>query len=105
MTKRTSKSSSVVFKEVLSYAEAKLIIDANSPYEHKGLRGDERAAFLSALLQKHLPDQFAIGKGEAIDCFDNRTGELDLYCASRRVLPTLRLPLAAVLRLITPGSS
>ncbi|MBS1706758.1 MAG: hypothetical protein JST40_12880 [Armatimonadetes bacterium] len=79
MQKRTSRNSSVVFKEILGYAEEKLKIDSNTPYVHKGLRGDERAVALAELLRSHLPDQFAIGKGEAIDCLGNRSGELDLF--------------------------
>ena len=78
--KRATRSSSLIFQNVLRQAEDVLTLagEAAANYQHRGIRGDERAAALARFLVAHLPNVFAIGKGEAIDYRDNRTGQLDL---------------------------
>jgi hypothetical protein len=46
-------------------------------FRHKGIRGDERAASLAEFFRAMLPRNFGVGKGEAIDFRDTRTGQLD----------------------------
>ena len=77
---RGSKSPSEVFNSVLSKAAKQLLLDADkaSDFEHKGIKGDERAGPLAAFMNEHLPKRFSIAKGEAIDFKDNRTGQLDI---------------------------
>ena len=81
MPKRSTRTPSTVFQNVLSQAGQRLLIDASAAenLEHKGLRGAERAASLREFLSSHLPAVFEVGNGEAIDFRDNRTGELDLF--------------------------
>jgi hypothetical protein len=81
VVKRTTINPSKVFANVLKQAEQKLLLEAGAAenFDHRGLRGAERAAALSEFLNKHLPGIFGIGSGEAIDFKDNRTGELDLF--------------------------
>jgi hypothetical protein len=83
--KRATKNPSKIFSTVLSQAEERLALVAAGAenYEHRGLRGNERAVALSEFLGRHLPAIFAVGKGEAIDFKDNRTGELDLFIYDR----------------------
>jgi hypothetical protein len=78
--KRTTKYSSIIFKEVLRQAEEQLALAGRQAanYQHRGIRGDERANALREFLSKHIPSSFATGKGEAIDYQDRRTGEIDL---------------------------
>lgn len=80
MTKRATKKPSKVFGNVLNQAEKKLRLDADAAdnFDHKGLKGGERAAALADFLEKHLPGVFGVGSGEAIDYRDGRTGELDI---------------------------
>ena len=80
MVKRASRRPSAVFKDVLEQAEQRLALDAAAAanFEHKGLRGNERAAALADFLGLHLPSVFSVAKGEAIDFGDRRSGELDL---------------------------
>lgn len=81
MAKRATKTPSRVFANVLKQAEQKLLIEAAAAenFDHKGLKGGERAVALAEFLQKHLPGMFGVGSGEAIDYRDNRTGELDIF--------------------------
>jgi hypothetical protein len=81
MPKRATKKPSKVFAHVLKQAEQKLLLDAAAAenFDHKGLRGGERAIALAEFLEKHLPGAFGVGSGEAIDYRDNRTGELDIF--------------------------
>jgi hypothetical protein len=78
--KRSTKNPSKIFQQVLTDAENKLAMAANAAgcFQHRGIRGDERADALAQLLRQHLPKDFSIGKGEAIDYLDSRTGQLDL---------------------------
>jgi hypothetical protein len=79
--KRTTKVPSVIFQDVLKQAEEELAFAARGAenFQHKGIRGDERANALRQFLANHLPNVFATGKGEAIDFEDNRTGQID-FC-------------------------
>lgn len=79
--KRTTKFPSVIFQSVLKEAEEELAKASKKAanYEHKGIRGNERANALRTFFSDHLPKVFATGKGEAIDFADNRTGEID-FC-------------------------
>ena len=78
--KRSTKNPSKIFQQVLTDAENKLAMAAKAAgsFQHRGIRGDERADALAQLLRQHLPQDFSIGKGEAIDYLDSRTGQLDL---------------------------
>lgn len=81
MTRRATKIPRNVFANVLKQAEQKLLIEAAAAenFDHKGLKGGERAVALVDFLEKHLPGVFGVGSGEAIDYRDNRTGELDIF--------------------------
>lgn len=83
--KRSTRSPSKVFATVLAQAEKRLLLDAQKAenFDHKGLKGNERAAALKGFLEDHLPAIFSVGSGEAIDFRDNRTGELDLFIYDR----------------------
>ncbi|WP_198368490.1 DUF6602 domain-containing protein [Roseomonas rosulenta] len=85
MTKRHTQSPSNVFSNVLNQAETRLALDASGAenFEHRGIKGNERALALADFLRSHLPSIFAVGKGEAIDFKDNRSGELDLFLYDR----------------------
>jgi hypothetical protein len=76
---------SEVFRKVIDQARRQVLLDSDKAanFEHKGIRGDERAAPLAEFLRSRLPDVFAVGKGEIIDCKDNRTGQLDLVIYDR----------------------
>jgi len=71
---------SEVFKAVLRQAEEDLVLSSKkaTSFEHKGIRGDERAGALAKFFRERLPLSFAVAKGEAIDFRDSRTGQLDL---------------------------
>ena len=77
---RGEQQPSVVFQNVLKHARDELLLaDAKATsFDHTVIRGDERAAALANFLRNRLPRSLAIGKGEAIDYKDNRTGQLDL---------------------------
>jgi hypothetical protein len=79
--RRSTKNPSQVFRKVLKEAEEELFLAARSAanFQHRGIRGNERAGALAQFLSRHLPNTFAVGKGEAIDYRDARTGELDLF--------------------------
>lgn len=85
MPKRSTRSPSKIFANVLTQAEERLLIDAKKAenFGHRGLKGNERAAALKNFLEEHLPAVFAVGSGEAIDYRDNSTGELDLFIYDR----------------------
>lgn len=80
MSKRLNRNASELFVKVLTQAEECLQLESQKAanFKHKGLRGNQRAAALATFLSLHLPKFFAVGKGEARDCYDNCTGELDL---------------------------
>ncbi len=81
MVKRATRNTSPLFRKVLTQAEQRLALSSEQAanFEHKGVRGNERAAALAEFLSLHLPRVFAVGKGEARDYGDNVTGELDLF--------------------------
>jgi hypothetical protein len=85
MVKRATRSPSRLFHKVLTQAEQRLALDSEQAanLEHKGIRGNERAAALAEFLSLHLPGVFAIGKGESRDYGDRVTGELDLLIFDR----------------------
>lgn len=85
MVKRTTRDASLVFRKVLIQAEQRLALNSEQAanFDHKGVRGNERAAALAEFLQLHLPSVFAVGKGEARDYGDNVSGELDLFIYDR----------------------
>lgn len=85
MPKRSTRSPSKIFANVLGQAEKRLLLDAEKAenFGHKGLRGNERAAALKAFLEERLPAIYAVGSGEAIDFRDHSTGELDLFIYDR----------------------
>jgi hypothetical protein len=79
--KRSTKNPSKIFQQVLTLAEEHLALAAKSAanFQHRTLRGDERAGALNLFLAGHLPQSFSTGKGEVIDYLDTRTGQLDLF--------------------------
>jgi hypothetical protein len=76
---------SEVFRAVLDEAAEKLALSSKgaTAFKHSGIRGDERAASLAEFLREHLPGDFDVAKGEAIDYKDARTGQLDLVVYDR----------------------
>lgn len=77
---RGSKTPSEVFHAVMVKAKQRLQLESAdaADFAHKGIRGDERAASLAQFFREMLPKSFGVGKGEAIDHADARTGQLDL---------------------------
>jgi hypothetical protein len=77
---RGSSKANEAFRAVLESAADELHLAKKSAtaFEHKGIRGDERAAALANFFRKHLPSNVAVSKGEAIDHHGRRSGQLDL---------------------------
>jgi hypothetical protein len=69
-----------VFRTVLQAAKQEVLLGSSKApaFDHKGIRGDERAASLAQFLRQRLPERFGVGKGEVLDYLDHRTGQLDL---------------------------
>jgi hypothetical protein len=69
-----------IFRGIIDAARQQLLLDhrKSSSFHHPGIKGDERAAALAAFLRHRIPDSYEVTKGEVIDCFDNRTGQLDI---------------------------
>jgi hypothetical protein len=82
---RGSHRPSQVFNAILREAEATLSATSGGAksFEHKGIRGDERAASLRPFLEQHLPSDFSIGKGEILDFGDRRSRQIDLFIYDR----------------------
>jgi len=82
---RGLRTPSKIFQRVLATARRELLAVAGraDAYEHHGSRGDERAGALASFLGARLPGTMALGKGEAIDAFDHRTGQLDVAIYDR----------------------
>jgi|HubBroStandDraft_6_1064221.scaffolds.fasta_scaffold03484_6 hypothetical protein len=74
-----------VFRSVLDRARQRLMLESADAgdFQHNGIRGDERAGSLAKFFRGSLPDQFGVEKGEAVDCFDRRTGQLDFVIYDR----------------------
>jgi hypothetical protein len=66
-------------------AKKRLLLDSDdaADFEHKGIRGDERASAFAEFFRERLPDSFGVEKGEAIDYRDSRTGQLDFVIFDR----------------------
>jgi hypothetical protein len=79
------RQGSDVFLGVIEAARKQLLIDHENArvFEHSGIIGDERAAALADFLRSSLPEAFGIAKGKIIDCFDTRTGQIDLFIYDR----------------------
>jgi len=71
---------SEIFRGIIEESRKQLLLDheKSSAFGHSGIKGNERAAAFAEFLRQRLPDFLEVTKGEAIDCFDNRTGELDI---------------------------
>lgn len=80
MAKRGTKRPSDVFRTVLADARSEVLLGGSraGAFQHRGVRGDERAGALAKFLRERLPSRFAVGKGEVIDYRDYRTGQLDI---------------------------
>jgi hypothetical protein len=78
---------SEIFRGVLKDARKQLLLDydASNGFAHSSIKGEERAEDLASFLQTRLPPAFGITTGEAIDRYDNRTGQLDLIIYDRTV--------------------
>jgi hypothetical protein len=77
---RGLKRPSGVFRNVLDHAHEAIWIDWKkaTEFDHTGIRGGARENAVAKYLSEHIPRQFAVATGEAIDCFDNRTSQLDI---------------------------
>lgn len=77
---RGTRRSSDIFKSVLRAAQDQVLLDKERAalFQHKGIRGDERAASIAQFLRERLPSWIGVGKGEVIDFRDRRTGQLDI---------------------------
>lgn len=77
---RGVRQPSEVFKGVLQDAEDELRLSSKkaAKFDHRGIRGDERAGGLAKFFRERLPASFSVAKGEAIDFHDHRTGQLDI---------------------------
>ncbi len=77
---RGKKIPSKIFKKILTEAKDQLSLDANkaSVFKHRGIRGDRRAAAIASFFRDHLPERFCVAQGEAMDCHDNQSGQLDI---------------------------
>jgi hypothetical protein len=66
-------------------AQQRLLLDSAeaADFEHKRVRGDERAASFARFFRDRLPERFGVEKGEAIDYRDTRTGQLDFVVFDR----------------------
>lgn len=82
---RGTRRPSDVFRAVLRDAKQEVLLGSSkaAAFDHKGIRGDERAASLAQFLRQRLPDRFGVGKGEVLDYLDHRTGQLDLVVYDR----------------------
>ena len=80
MAKRGTRKPSDVFRAVLADARNEVLLGGAKAgaFQHRGVRGDERAAALAKFLRERLPSRFAVGKGEVLDYRDYRTGQLDI---------------------------
>ena len=69
-----------VFRGIINASRKQLLLDheKSSAFGHSGIKGTERAAAFADFLRQRLPDFLEVTRGEAIDCYDNRTGELDI---------------------------
>jgi hypothetical protein len=77
---RGTRNASEIFKAVLADARREILLggDRAAAFQHRGIKGDERAAALGQFLRERLPSRFGVGKGEVIDCRDHRSGQLDV---------------------------
>lgn len=77
---RGLKKPSGVFRQVLDHAHETVWLEWKraTEFDHTGIKGTARENAVGAFLTAHLPKQFAVTTGEAIDCFDNRTSQLDI---------------------------
>lgn len=81
----TSGQGSDVFRGVIEAARQQVLIDHQKAqsFQHRGIIGDERAASLADFVRSRIPEIFAVAKGEVIDCFDHRTGQIDFLIYDR----------------------
>ena len=77
---RGTRTSSEIFRAVLRDAEKEIALASQqaSSFKQTGIRGDERAAALMRFLRQHLPAAYGVGKGEAMDYRDRKSGQLDV---------------------------
>ncbi len=82
---RGVRDPSDLFRGLLDEAASKLAISSReaAAFAHRGIKGDERAGALRDFLRTHLPGDFDVTKGEAIDFSDLRSGQLDLVVYDR----------------------
>jgi len=74
-----------IFRGIIDAARQQLLLDhtKSSAFGHAGIKGDERSAALSDFLRQRIPDVYEVAKGEVIDCYDHRTGQLDIIIHDR----------------------
>jgi hypothetical protein len=82
---RGTKEPSDIFRRVLGAAKEELRLGGEkaAAFQHRSIRGDERAAQLAKFLRERLPDRFGVGKGEVVDFSDCRSGQLDVIIYDR----------------------
>ena len=83
----------------MNKAQQRLLLDSDdaADFEHKGIRGDERASAFAEFFRERLPDRFGVEKGEAIDYLDSRTGQLDFVIFDRARCGPIRVGLENLL--------
>ena len=69
-----------IFREIIDAARQQLLLDhrKSSSFAQSGIKGDERAAALAEFFRHRISNVFEITKGEVIDWYDHRTGQLDI---------------------------
>jgi hypothetical protein len=89
---RGTRTPSKVFQSVMQKAKLRLQLENAdaADFDHKSIRGDERAACLAKLFRERLPRRFGVEKGEAIDYRDTRTGQLDFIIYDRERCSPIR---------------
>lgn len=102
---REKGAPSEVFRSVMENAKKRLLLESDEAgsFEQKSLRGDERAAALAEFFRERIGDRFEVQKGEAIDCQDARTGQLDFEGAWAANLLGLSTQVPAKIIYLTDG--
>lgn len=72
-------------RAMLGIVDGKLamsLANSRASFRHATLRGDGAEYALRDALNQHIPRNFTIGTGEAIDLYDARTGQIDVIIAN-----------------------
>lgn len=79
-TKSGRSKGSEIFLGIIEDARQQLLLDykKSEAFKHSGTKGDEREAALITFFKDRISSVFEIATGEVIDCYDHRTGQLDI---------------------------